>query len=415
MNFAIASIKATAKVAFLFSLLCLLSFRGYAQGMRYVKLNEIVVKQKINNPKEIIKIIASDFIKRYSPQNEISKATEYRAAKANGSFIEFKAGKGFYLSRRYQYKDRYVKAPMLCFIDRYSSLEKEFIDENPPLGYNNLMGFLPADVIGYIIQFSPLNKEYYKYYEYSFTEETGKIHFKSVGDKNQNKCKIRAEGYICYNIEKFSIESILFSKIDPCLYGGTGDYSHSSYAVAEFNNGASLSIRSLFYNRKWDKATQNSSVRNAFSLPTRRNPQKYNHEEYYLLRIDRAKYLMDSNMIIKDYQTMEIRKDLDSLFNKLSFYCLRYECAPYTPDLWRNQGDFNIREFPLKQAVEDIGRKVKIDDQVMRYVGYEPTLEDFNKLRALYEGGYDKYIPDYQTFISYYKLTQKRMRDAFEE
>lgn len=403
------------KISAIFCISYLLSIFGYAQEEREIKLNAVVIEHKIKDPQKVIKIIASDFVKRYSPQNEISRVTEYRAVKANGSFIDFKAGKGFYLSKKYDPKNKYGKTPLLCFIDRYASqsytsngegvLEPEYIADKYPLGYNNIMGYLTADIISIIVQFSPLNTEYYKYFEYSFTNEIGKIHFKSFEDQIPQKCKIRAEGDIYYNINNFSVERIIFNRLEPYIYAQTGEYAHSNYVLAEFDN--NLNIRSLYYNRKWDKTTQ-SAVKN-ISLPTRRNPQKYNLQEYYLLKLDPAVYCMDNNMLVSEYKTLKRREDLDSLFNKLSFYCLRYENCTYTPYLWRDILDVETGEFPLKQAIEELNKKTKIEDQVARYLNYEPTMEDYNRLSVFYEGGYDKYIPNYQTFISYYKQIHKKM------
>jgi len=403
------------KITAIFCISYLLPIFGYAQEEREIKLNAVVIEHKIKDPQKVIKIIASDFVKRYSPQNEISRVTEYRAIKANGSFIDFKAGKGFYLSKKYDPKSKSGKAPLLCFIDRYASLsyasngedvlEPEYIVDKYPLGYNNIMGYLTADIVSIIVQFSPLNTEYYKYFEYFFTNEIGKIHFKSVEDQIPQKCKIRAEGDIYYNINNFSIERIIFNTLEPYIYGQTGKYAHSNYVLAEFDD--NLNIRSLYYNRKWDKTTQ-SAVKN-ISLPTRRNPQKYNLQEYYLLTLDPAVYCMDNNMLVSEYKTLKRREDLDSLFNKLSFYCLRYENCTYTPYLWRDILDAETGEFPLKQAIEELNKKAKIEDQISRYRNYEPTIDDYNRLSVFYDGGYDKYIPNYQTFISYYKQIHKKM------
>ena len=407
--------RVTLKFAAIFCISYLLPIFGYTQEEREIKLNAVVIEHKIKDPQKVIKIIASDFVKRYSPQNEISRVTEYRAIKANGSFIDFKAGKGFYLSKKYDPKSKSGKAPLLCFIDRYASLsyasngedilEPEYIADKYTLGYNNIMGYLTADIISIIVQFSPLNTEHYKYFEYSFTNEIGKIHFKSFEDQIPQKCKIRAEGDIYYNIKNFSIERIIFNTLEPYIYGQTGKYAHSNYVLAEFDD--NLNIRSLYYNRKWDKTTQ-SAVKN-ISLPARRNPQKYNLQEYYLLTLDPAVYCMDNNMLVSEYKTLKRREDLDSLFNKLSFYCLRYENCTYTPYLWRDILDAETGEFPLKQAIEELNKKTKIENQVARYLNYEPTIDDYNRLSVFYDGGYDKYIPDYQTFISYYKQIHKKM------
>ncbi len=420
-NSVIKNYGVTLKISAIFCISCFLPILDYAQQVREIKLNAVVVEHKIKTPQKVIKIIASDFVKRYSPQNEVSKATEYRAVKANGSFIDFKAGKGFYLSKNYDPKSKFGKTPLLCFIDRYASrsyasngvdvLEPEYIADKYPLGYNNIMGYLTANIISIIVQFSPLNTEYYKYFEYSFTNEIGKIHFKSIDDQIPQKCKIRAEGEIYYNTNNFSIERIIFNTLEPYIYAKTREYVHSNYALAEFDD--NLNIRSLYYNRKWDKTNQ--SAVNNISPPARRNPQKDNLQEYYLLTIDPAVYCMDNNMLVSDYKTLKRRNDLDSLFNRLSFYCMRYENCTYTPYLWRNILNTTTGEFPMKQAIEELNKKAKIEDQISCYLNYEPTIDDYKRLSVFYEGGYDKYIPDYQTFISYYKRIHKKMQYEFEK
>jgi len=413
------------KISAIFCISYLLPIFDYAQENREIKLNAVVIEHKIKNPQKVIKIIASDFVKRYSPQNEISRVTEYRAVKANGSFIDFKTGKGFYLSKKYDPKSKSGKAPLLCFIDRYASLsyasngedvlEPEYIADKYPLGYNNIMGYLTADIISIIVQFSPLNTEYYKYFEYFFTNEIGKIHFKSFEDQIPQKCKIRAEGDIYYNINNFSVERIIFNRLEPYIIGQTGNYIHSNYALVEFGNSRSINIKSLYYNRQWGEVINKPGALRWIFHPTRRNPQKYNLQEYYLLKLDPAVYCMDNNMLVSEYKTLKRREDLDSLFNKLSFYCLRYENCTYTPYLWRDILDAETGEFPLKQAIEELNKKAKIEDQVARYLNYEPTMEDYNRLSVFYDGGYDKYIPNYQTFISYYKQIHKKMQYVFEK
>jgi len=413
------------KISAIFCISYLLPILGYAQEEREIKLNSVVVDHKIKDPQKVIKIIASDFVIRYSPQNEISRVTEYRAIKANGSFIDFKAGKGFYLSKKYDPKNKSGKAPILCFIDRYASLsyasngkdvlEHEYITDKYPLGYNNVMGYLTADIISIIVQFSPLNTAHYKYFEYSFTNEIGKIHFKSVEDQIPQKCKIRAEGDIYYNTKDFSVERILFNRLEPFVYGQTGNYLHSNYALAEFGNSSSITIKSLYYNRQWGEVINNTGASRWIFHPSRRNPKKYNLQEYYLLKLDPVMYCMDNNMLVSEYKTLKRRKDLDSLFSRLSFYCLRYENCTYTPNLWRDILNAQTGEFPLKQAIEELNKKAKIEDQISRYLNYEPTMEDYNRLSVFYEGGYDKYIPDYQSFISFYKQIHKKMQYVFEK
>lgn len=409
------------KIQVFLMFLFLLPVCGYAQEEKKVELNAVVIEHKISNAQKVIKVIASDFVKRYSPKNEISKATEYRAVKANGSFIDFKAGKGFYLSRKYDPKNKFGKAPLLCFIDRYASvsytsngeefLEPERIITKYPLGYdNNNMESLTTRIISIMVQFSPINTEYSKYFEYSFTNEIGKIHFKSIEDQIPQKGKIRAEGDIYYNINNFSVERIIFNKFEPYIYIKDGEYTHSNYVLAEFDN--NLNIRSFYSNMKWDKTNQ-SAINNILT-PTRRNPQKYNLQEFYLLILDQPVYSMDNNMLVSDYRTMKRRSDIDSLFNKLSFYCLRYENCAYTPSLWRYILSTQTGEFPLKQAIEDLNKKTNIEDQASRYLNYEPTVDDFNRLSVLYEGAYDKNLPDYQSFISYYKQVYKKMRYEYE-
>ncbi|MEA5007040.1 MAG: hypothetical protein VB022_11595 [Rikenellaceae bacterium] len=76
--------------------LCLSLTVGYSQEKR--ELKAAVVVHKIDDPKKVMKILSSNFSKQYSKQHEISKMETYRAVKANGKFVELKAGKGFYLS-----------------------------------------------------------------------------------------------------------------------------------------------------------------------------------------------------------------------------------------------------------------------------------------------------------------------------
>lgn len=187
--------------------LCLSLTAGHSQEKR--ELKAAVVVHKINDPMNAMKIISSNFSKQYSRQHEISKMETYRAVKANGKFIDFKAGNGFYLSRKYDPKSKHGEFSSFYYIDQYSSqsytsdgtgiLEPEYIFAKYPLLYSNYMDFNLCTVILTMVYFSPLNSLQYKNFEYSFSNEFGVIHFKSIESNVPKKCKIRCEGDLFYN------------------------------------------------------------------------------------------------------------------------------------------------------------------------------------------------------------------------
>ena len=399
--------------------LCLSLTAGHSQEKR--ELKAAVVVHKINDPMNAMKIISSNFSKQYSRQHEISKMETYRAVKANGKFIDLKAGKGFCLSRKFDPKSKYGRDFTFFFIDQYSSksftsdgteiLEPERISARYPLCYDNYMNFDISLVIKYMAYFSPLNSQYYKHFEYSFTKESGVIHFKSTESKIPKQCKLRCEGDLFYNLETMTVKRMTFTSFDSFVWVQSGSFAHSSSVIADFDYGNSPYLKSIFYSRRWDK-TPTDQARYSFP-PTRRNPVKNKLEEYYFANFRAPEFYMNSNMQILDHRTYQRRPDIDSLFNILSRYFMRHEFAPYTPELWNNISSSKVGEFPLAQALKELDLKCPMKDQVSRFLNYYPTNENFKWLSARAEGSYDKYLSNYDVFLSYYKEISRKMRELY--
>lgn len=392
---------------------------GHSQEKR--ELKAAVVVHKINNPMSAMKILSSNFSKQYSRQHEISKMETYRAVKANGKFIDLKAGKGFCLSRKFDPKSKHGEFSSFYYIDQYSSqsytsdgtgiLESEYIFAKYPLLYSNYMDFNLCTVILTMVYFSPLNSLQYKNFDYSFSNESGVIHFKSIESNVPKKCKIRCEGDLFYDLETMAIKRIIFATFDSFVWVQSGSFAHSSSVIADFDYGNSPYLKSIFYSRRWDK-TPTDQARYSFP-PTRRNPVKNKLEEYYFANFRAPEFYMNSNMQILDHRTYQRRPDIDSLFNILSRYFMRHEFAPYTPELWNNISSSKVGEFPLAQALKELDLKCPMKDQVSRFLNYYPTNEDFKRLIAMGEGSYDKYLPNYDIFLSYYKEISQKMRGLY--
>lgn len=404
--------------------LCLSLTVGHSQEKR--ELKAAVVVHKINDPKSAMKIISSNFSKQYSRQHEISKMETFRAVKANGKFIDFKAGKGFCLSRKFDPKSKYGRFSSFLFIDRYSSnsytsdgtgiLESEYISARYPLDYNNYMNDEICTIIKNVVYFSPLNSQYYKHFEYSFSKESGVIHFKSIESKIPKQCKLRCEGDLFYDVGTMAVKRMTFTSFDSFLWVQNPqkvNFAHSNYAIADFGYGNSPYLKSIFYVRKWDRGAT-AKVRYLFS-PTRRNPQKNNLEEYYLANFEAPGFYMNGNMQVLDHVTYQRRPDLDTVFNRLSMYFMTQELSPYTPELWNNISSSKVGDFPLVQALRELNSKCPMKEQVSRFINYEPTNDDFKRLIAVGEGSYDKYLPNYEIFLSYYKEVWKKMKKLYEE
>lgn len=399
--------------------LCLSLTAGHSQEKR--ELKAAVVVHKINDPMNAMKIISSNFSKQYSRQHEISKMETYRAVKANGKFIDLKAGKGFCLSRKFDPKSKYGRDFTFFFIDQYSSksftsdgteiLEPERISARYPLCYDNYMNFDISLVIKYMAYFSPLNSQYYKHFEYSFTKESGVIHFKSTESKIPKQCKLRCEGDLFYDLETMAIKRIIFATFDSFVWVQSGSFAHSSSVIADFDYGNSPYLKSVLYMRKWDREATDK-IRFLFP-PTRRNPLKNNLEEYYFANFEAPEFYMNGNMQVLDHRTFQRRTDVDSVFNILSVYSMRHEFAPYTPELWNNISSSKVGEFPLAQALKELDLKCPMKDQVSRFLNHKPTNEDFKRLIAMGEGSYDKYLPNYDIFLSYYKEISQKMRGLY--
>ena len=404
--------------------LCLSLTVGHSQEKR--ELKAAVVVHKINDPKSAMKIISSNFSKQYSRQHEISKMETFRAIKANGRFIDLKAGKGFCLSRKFDPKSKQGRDFSFFNIDQYSSqsytsdgneiLEPENIRARYPLGYNNYMMQDIGLVIRYLIYFSPLNNQYYKHFEYSFSKESGVIHFKSIESKIPKQCKLRCKGDLFYDLETMAVKRMIFTTFDSFLLVKNPqkvNFAHSNYAIIDFGYGNSPYLKSIFYVRKWDRETV-EKVRYLFS-PTRRNPLKNNLEEYYFANFEAPKFYMNNNMQVLDHLTYQRRPDVDTVFNSLSGSFMRYEFSPYTPEFWNNIPSSKIGDFPLAQALRELNSKCPMKKQVSRFLNYEPTNEDFKRLIAMGEGSFDKYLPNYDIFLSYYKEVLKKMKKLYEE
>jgi hypothetical protein len=399
--------------------LCLSLTAGHSQEKR--ELKAAVVVHKINDPMNAMKIISSNFSKQYSRQHEISKMETYRAVKANGKFIDLKAGKGFCLSRKFDPKSKYGRDFTFFFIDQYSSksftsdgteiLEPERISARYPLCYDNYMNFDISLVIKYMAYFSPLNSQYYKHFEYSFTKESGVIHFKSTESKIPKQCKLRCEGDLFYDLETMTVKRMTFTSFDSFVWVQSGSFAHSSSVIADFDYGNSPYLKSVLYMRKWDREATDK-IRFLFP-PTRRNPLKNNLEEYYFANFEAPEFYMNGNMQVLDHRTFQRRTDVDSVFNILSVYSMRHEFAPYTPELWNNISSSKVGEFPLAQALKELDLKCPMKDQVSRFLNYYPTNEDFKRLIAMGEGSYDKYLPNYDIFLSYYKEISQKMRELY--
>lgn len=399
--------------------LCLSLTAGHSQEKR--ELKAAVVVHKINDPMNAMKIISSNFSKQYSRQHEISKMETYRAVKANGKFIDLKAGKGFCLSRKFDPKSKYGRDFTFFFIDQYSSksftsdgteiLEPERISARYPLCYDNYMNFDISLVIKYMAYFSPLNSQYYKHFEYSFTKESGVIHFKSTESKIPKQCKLRCEGDLFYDLETMTVKRMTFTSFDSFVWVQSGSFAHSSSVIADFDYGNSPYLKSVLYMRKWDREATDK-IRFLFP-PTRRNPLKNNLEEYYFANFEAPEFYMNGNMQVLDHRTFQRRTDVDSVFNILSVYSMRHEFAPYTPELWNNISSSKVGEFPLAQALKELDLKCPMKDQVSRFLNYYPTNEDFKRLIAMGEGSFDKYLPNYDTFLSYYKEISQKMRELY--
>ncbi len=348
----------------------------------------------------------------------------FRAVKANGKFIDLKAGKGFGLSRKYDPKSKYGRDFTFFYIDQYSSksftsdgtgiLEPERISARYPLCYDNYMNFDISIVIKNMVYFSPLNSQYYKHFEYSFSKESGVIHFKSIESTIPKQCKLRCEGDLFYNLETMTVKRMTFTTFNSFLKAQNPqklNYAHSNYVVVDFGYGNSPYIKSIFYLRKWDRETT-EKTRSLFP-PTRRNPLKNNLEEYYLANFEAPEFYMNGNMQVLDHRTFQRRTDVDSVFNILSGYFMRHEFAPYTPELWNNISSSKVGEFPLAQALKELDSKCPMKDQVSRFLNYYPTNEDFKRLIAMGEGTFDKYLPNYDVFLSYYKEISRKMREIY--
>jgi len=387
------------------------------------ELKAAVVVHKINDPEKVIKIISSDFSKQYSKQNEISKTETYRAVKANGKFVDLKAGKGFYLSRKYDPKSKHGKSPSFYYIDQYSSqsytsdgneiLEPDYISARYPLCYSNLMEPGISLVFAAMLYFSPLNNLQYKNFEYSFSNESGVIHFKSIESKIAKTCKLRAEGDLSYDVETMAIKRMTFTTFEPLIYSIDRGYAHSNYISADFGYINSPYVKSLFYVRRWDKGPVDRAL--YLCSPARRNPVNNNIEEYYFVNIGAPEFYMNNNMQVLDHRTFQRRPDVDSVFNRLSGYFMRHEFSPYTPELWNNISSSKVGDFPLIQALRELNSKCPMKEQVSKFINYEPTNEDFNRLSTRAEGSYDKYLPNYDFFLSYYKEILNKMKKLYEE
>lgn len=402
--------------------LCLSLTAGHSQEKR--ELKAAVVEHKINDPKKVMKILSTNFSKQYFKQHEISKMESYRAVKTNGKFIDLKAGKGFYLSRKYDPKSKQGRDFTFFYIDQYSSqsftsdgngiIESEYISAKYPLCYDNYMNFDISVVIKNMIYFSPLNSQYYKHFEYSFSKESGVIHFKSTESKIPKQCKLRCEGDLFYNLEKMAVKRMTFTTFDSFILAQSPlkvNFANSNYVIADFDYGNSPYLKSILYVRKWDReATE--KIRFLFS-PTRRNPVKNNLEEYYFANFGAPKYYMNNNMQVLDHVTYQRRPDLDTIFNRLSMYFMTQELSPYTPELWNNISSSKVGEFPLLQAINELNSKCPMKEQVSRFLNHKPTNEDFKRLIAMGEGSYDKYLPNYDIFLSYYKEISQKMRELY--
>lgn len=402
--------------------LCLSLTAGHSQEKR--ELKAAVVVHKINDPMSAMKIISSNFSKQYSRQHEISKMETYRAVKANGKFIDFKAGKGFCLSRKFDPKSKYGRDFTFFFIDQYSSqsftsdgngiIESEYISAKYPLCYDNYMNFDISVVIKNMIYFSPLNSQYYKHFEYSFSKESGVIHFKSIESKIPKQCKLRCEGDLFYDLEKMAVKRMTFTTFDSFILAQNPlkvNFANSNYVIADFDYGNSPYLKSILYVRKWDREAT-GKIRFLFS-PTRRNPVKNKLEEYYFANFGAPEFYMNGNMQVLDHRTFQRRQDVDSVFNRLSGYFMRHEFAPYTPELWNNISSSKVGEFPLLQAINELNSKCPMKEQVSRFLNHKPTNEDFKRLIAMGEGSYDKYLPNYDIFLSYYKEISQKMRKLY--
>lgn len=411
------------RVFFLIFFCVLIHFSSICLSQEKRELKAAVVVHKIDDPKKVMKIISSNFSKQYSKQHEISKMESFRAIKANGKFIDFKAGKGFYLSRKYDPKSKQGEFSSFYYIDQFSSqsytsdgteiLEPDYIFARYPLLYSNYMDFNLCTVILTMVYFSPLNSFQYKNFEYSFSNESGVIHFKSIEKNVPKKCKIRCEGDLFYDVETMVLKRIIFTTFDSFVWVQSGSFAHSSSVIADFDYNNNPYIKSFFYIRKWDK-TPTDQARYSFP-PTRKNPVKNNLEEYYFANFGAPKFYMNNNMQVLDHRTYQRRPDVDSVFNSLSGSFMRHEFSPYTPELWNNISSSKVGSFPLNQAIKELDLKCAMKEQVSRFLNYEPTNEDFKRLSAMAEGSIDKYLQNYDIFLSYYKEILKKMKKLYEE
>lgn len=399
----------------------LITFPSICLAQEKRELNAAILEYKFEDPQKIVQILSSKFCKNYSKDHEISKFQSFRSIKSNGKYIDFKAGKGFYLSKKYDTKSKEGESPMIYYINQLSSLSyntdgKELLKadmnkEKYPSLYSNLMFYDISVIIKMITYFSPINIAQYQNFKYTFTNKNGVIHFKSIENKKSGYCKLKAEGDLYFDVSTMTLSKILFTTFEPFIWFKNGTYVHSNYLVVEFNNNTNSYLSSVFYHRKWDSET--NGINRFLFPPTRSNPVLNKLEEFYYVKLSRPIFNMNSKMQTIDYITHKRRKDADSIFNRLSEYILKYEFSPYTPSLWDNLSNLEVGEFPLISTLNSLNINISLKNQASRYLNYEPTLDDFNKLTKMSEGSYNNYLPNYFSFITYYKDIYKKMCDLY--
>lgn len=357
---------------------------------------------------KVAKSIAKNFNNSYSMDGYVSGMKAFKTIRSKEGYIDFKAAVGLagFEARR---SKAYFKSPMFAVTDRFASfsyqsdakniLTEENITGSYPLGYRNDFAVWELRNIGDILDFSPLNPVYAALYNYEYDpNDPTRIYFKSDNISHSlNRLPVVASGYIIYNAELMQIERVIFDDyssyryvkiIQPKAYEITITIDFTTY-----NN--KLIISEIAFNRIWNKKGMDRSYDTY--PPNRRDPVGNEIAEYFLMIIDPPLEEYRSFM-----QTSARLNNMGASDNRLAWWVMSYECAPYNPERWPQSFflEYSSEEMPVNEIFRDLSKYTPIYQQVDRFINYSPAIKEYVILRDRYGLGID--LSDYQSFLKFY-------------
>lgn len=351
-------------------------------------------------PDKIAKEIAESFYRKFDTRDYISEGTLVQTVMANGRYREFMAGKGYYYSTHFTWKqpkpfgDRKFQTGWVLYnmmrSDAFAATTDAILD--PPfvysdnalkmfdITYNSSPNHLPVNASQRItIYYSPLHRSATKHYHYKldsvYNEHENRIIVLGFRTKNTsfpNKCPLYAEGKIIYDYTSKKVKRIeLYNSLNyldnyrrmevvlPSI--------HETFLSISFKgHDGFLYIDETLYERKWNKSAKELNYRFYYSsVPARRNASLV-------------------GLVERAWQKTGTPNIVNNMGNSRLGVTINWDYCAYDPDVWN--GVETIGGVKISDVKADLGQSRSLEEQAMgNALKTNPDKDYEPRMKSLYE------------------------------